>query len=86
MKTHLFLAAAVGSAITVTTSHAALGRSLEETIQQTADPPKDRKRSIRRVNQGGGNLVQLDGIEYTISTNGIVENCFDGKAQVLWDV
>jgi hypothetical protein len=44
MKTHLFFAAEVGSAITETTSHAALGRSLDETIEQTADPPKDRKR------------------------------------------
>jgi hypothetical protein len=86
MKTHLFFAAVVGSAITETTSHAALGMSLDETIEQTADPPKDRKRSIRRVHQGVGNVAQFDGIEYTISTSGIVDNCFDGRAQVLWDV
>jgi hypothetical protein len=61
MKTHLFLATAVGLAITVTTSHAALGRSLDETIQHYGPTP-------------------------TISTSGIVDNCFDGRAQVLWDV
>jgi len=46
MKRHLFLAGAVGLAITVTTSHAALARSLDETIKHYGEPPKNRKRSI----------------------------------------
>jgi hypothetical protein len=87
MKIHLFLAAAVGLAITVTTSHAALGRSLDETIQHYSRPTKGPKEiNLRRDYQGVGTVVQFDGIEYTISTSGIVDICFDGRAQVLWDV
>ena len=87
MNIHLFLAAAVGLAITVTTSHAALGRSLDETIRYYGRPTKGPEEiNLRREYQGVGTVVQFDGIEYTISTRGIVDICFDGRAQVLWDV
>jgi hypothetical protein len=87
MKIHLFLAAAVGLAITVTTSHAALGRSLDETIQHYGRPTKGPEEiNLRRDHQGVGTVFRFDGIGYTISTSGIVDICFDGGAQVLWDV
>jgi hypothetical protein len=85
MKTHLSLAAAVGLAITVATSHAALGRSLDETIQHHGRPTKG-SINLRRDDPGVGTGFRFDGIEYTISTSGIVDIRFDGEAQVLWDV
>jgi hypothetical protein len=87
MKTHLSLAAAVGLAITVTTSHAALGRSLDETIQHYGRPSKGPEElNLRRDHPGVGTGFRFDGIEYTISTSGIADIRFDGRAQVLWDV
>jgi hypothetical protein len=87
MKTHLSLAAAVGLAITVTTSHAALGRSLDETIQHHGRPSKGPEEiNLRRDRPGVGTGFRFDGIEYTISTSVIVDIRFDGRAQVLWDV
>jgi len=87
MKIHLFLAAAVGLAITVTTSHAALARSLDEAIKHCGRLAKEPKEiNLRRGYQGVGAAFRLDGIEYPISTSGIVEICFDGRAQVRWDV
>jgi hypothetical protein len=85
MKTHLSLAAAVGLAITVTTSYAALGRSLDETIQHYGRPSKG-SINLRRDHLGFGTGSRFDGIEYTISTSVIVDIRFDGRAQVLWDV
>jgi hypothetical protein len=85
MKTHLFLAAAVGLAIAITTSHAVLNRSLDETIQQTTDPPKDRKRSIRQVHQELATRSKLMESN-TISKSSIVDNRFDGRARVLWNI
>ena len=74
MKIHLFLAVAVGLAITVTASHAALRRSLDETIQHYGRPTKGPKEiNLRRDYQGVGTVVQFDGIEYTISMRGIVD-------------
>ena len=87
MKIHLFLAAAVGLAITVTTSHAALGRSLDETIRYYGRPTKGPEEiNLRRDHPEVGTVFRFDGIGYTISTSGIVDICFDGGAQVLWDV
>jgi hypothetical protein len=87
MKIHLFLAAAVGLAITVTTSHAALGRSLDGTIQHYGRPTKGPEEiNLRRDQPGVGTAFRFDGIGYTISTSGIVDIRFDGGAQVLWDV
>jgi len=81
MKTHLFLAAAVGLAITVATSHAALGRSLDEAIQHYSRLTKGPEEiNRRRVHQRVGTVVQFDGIEYAISTSRIVDNCFEGRA------
>ena len=60
MKIHLFLAAAVGLAITVTASHAAPRRSLDETIQHYGRPTKGPKEiNLRRDYQGVGTVVQL---------------------------
>jgi len=87
MKTRLSLAAAVGLAKTVTTSHAALGRSLDETIRSYGRPTKGPEEiNLGRDYQEVGTVVQFDGIGYSISTSGIVDICFDGRAQVLWDV
>jgi hypothetical protein len=82
----LFLAAAVGSAITVTTSHAALGRSSNETIKHYGRPAKEPKKIDLRRDYRVGTVIRFDGFEYTISTNGIVEIWIDRRAQVLWDV
>jgi hypothetical protein len=87
MKTRLSLAAAVGLAITVTTSHVALGRSLDGTIRYYGRPTKGPEEiNLRRDQPGVGTAFRFDGIGYTISTSGIVDICFDGGAQVLWDV
>ena len=86
MKT-ICLATAAGLAITVTTFHVVLGRSLDETIQHYPRPTKGPEEiNLRRVHQEVGTVVQFDGIKYTISTSRFVDNCFDGRAQVLWDV
>ena len=86
MKTHLFLPTAVGLAITVTTSHAALDRSLDETIQQYGQPTTSSPKNTVEIIKELAPMVQFDGIEYTISMRGIVDICFDGRAQVIWDV
>jgi hypothetical protein len=83
---HLLLVAAVGLAITVTTSHAALGRSSDEAIQHYGRPAKEPKKINLRREYRVGTVFRFDGIEYTISTSGIVEIWFDGRAQVRWDV
>ena len=87
MKIHLFLAAAVGLAITVTTSHAALGRSLDETVQGYGRPTKGSEEiNLCRDYPGVVAVFRFDGIEYTISPSGIVDIPLYGRAQVLWDV
>ena len=74
MKIHLFLAAAVGLARTVTTSHAALGRSLDETMQHYGRPTKGPEEiNLRRDRPGVGTGFRFDGIEYNISTSVIVD-------------
>ena len=79
MKTRLSLAAAVGLAITVTTSHPALGRSLDETIRYYGRPTKGPEEiNLRRDHPEVGTAFRFDGIGYTISTIGIVDICFDG--------